>query len=237
MNRAERLINKALDGHLDHEELAEIFRHGYPIENFSCFFDSCDYFVLALAIETCYEMGKLAKPYVDRVAEKMNDNSMLKSGEGIVWLADYAEENNILADWMILSCVDDEDFTTSLVAMRILSSISFGQLRGAKKYLLENIPSSPHITAIDNYINYYNDEPTIYKMLGSDNTILQRYAVALASRYFEKNLLLRKKAMLICNDDVIIAFVKEKIERMEFEHSLWRSYPLEFLVQTKRLTK
>jgi hypothetical protein len=229
IDRADRIINRTLENggiHADPFTLAEIVQQGYPVENLACLFDSRDLFVLYAAIEACYEIGKLAKPLVDRVAETMN-NYDIKLGEGLVWLADFAEEHNTLADWMFLSFVDDEE--ESETAMRVLSGISFGQLRGAKKYLLENIPSSHHIIAIDDYINYYNDEATIYEMLDNSNTTRRRYAVALASRYFVKNLLLRDKAMKIRDDDTIVSFVQEKIRRIEFEFNLYQWYPAKFL--------
>jgi hypothetical protein len=227
IDRADRIINRTLkDGDADPFELEEIVREGYPIENLDCLFDSRDHWVLHAAIEACYEIGKLAKPLVDRVAETMNNDNTLKLCEGLVWLADFAEEHNTLADWMILSYIDDDYGDT---AIEILSGISFGQLRGAKKYLLENIPSSHHIIAIDDYINYYNDEATIYKMLDNSNTTRRRYAVALASRYFVKNLLLRDKAMKIRDDDMIVSFVQEKIRRIEFEFNLYQWYPAKFL--------
>jgi hypothetical protein len=192
-------------------EIADLFMEGYPIENLNRLFDCRDISVLLLAIEVCYELRKIAKPYIDRVAELMNIDDRLKRDYGICWLADYADENNELADWMILSSLEHEYESTALTAMNILSIIDFGQLRGAKNYLTRYIPNSQHINAIDFYMDNYNNERRIYDMLDSNCSIMKKYATALGLGYFINSLSIREKAFMI-DDDVIKLFVQEKFK-------------------------
>lgn len=211
LERSDYIISNAIKGRGSFEEISEIFKQGYPIEKLSLLFESDNHDVLYVAIETCYEIGKLAKCFVNNVAEIMNKVPSLKTSEGIVWLADYAEEINSLADWMIVSFIEEENINDVIVALRVLSGISFGQLRGAKVFLLEHIPDSSHIDVIGFYLDNYQNENMIFEMMGNNNILMQRYAIAMASRYLTTNMNIREEALKI-GDAVIHQFVCEKLQ-------------------------
>jgi len=215
MEQSDYIINNALKGRGSSAEISEVFIQGYPIEKLRLLFESNNTGVLYNAIETCYEIGQLAKCYVNDVAEIMDKNPLLKIGEGIVWLADYAEEINSLADWMIVSFVDEDHINDIIIGLKILSGISLEQLRGAKTYLLEHIPDSHHVNAIDFYLNHYQNENEILEMMKRSDVLMQRYAVAMASRYFYKNSSLRDEAFKI-RDEAIRTFVQEQFHKINF---------------------
>jgi hypothetical protein len=215
LERAERLMNNAVNGRGASYEIAELFLQGYPIENLGRLFDeNNDISTLLLGIEVCYEIRKMAISYLDKVAELMNQDERLKVDYGIMWLADYTNETNELADWMILSSLENKTTSFAVTTIRILSGIKLGQLKGAKAYLLKNIPNSPHISGIDFYLNYYNDTQQILNMLDDKNVLMQKYAVALASYFFTKNTQIRDKSLSLTDPSIKI-FVQEEIQKIE----------------------
>jgi hypothetical protein len=216
LERAERLMDYIINGRGGANEIAELFLKGYPIENLSRIFDdNNDLSTLLLGIEVCYELGKIAVPYIDRVAELMNQHELLKCYDfGILWLDSYAGETNELADWILLSSLENKNIRVAMITIRILSGIKFGQLRGAKAYLLKNIPNSPHISCIDFFLTYYNDPQHILNALNDQNVLLQKYAVALASNFFIENDQIRDKALSL-TDPAIKSFVQAEIKYRE----------------------
>jgi hypothetical protein len=215
LERAERLMNNAINGRGASYEIAELFFLGYPIENLGRLFDeNNDISTQLLGIEVCYEIRKMAIPYLDKVAELMDQDDRLKMDYGIVWLADYTDETNELANWMILSSLENKNIRVAVTTIRILSGIKFGQLRGAKAYLLRNIPNSPHISGIDFYLNYYNDTKYILNVLDDKNVLMQKYVVALASHFFTQNTQIRDKCLSLTDPSIKI-FVQEEIQKIE----------------------
>lgn len=224
MERAEHKMQQVLNGNGGTFTIAEIFKNGYPIENFRVLLESDDIQVLRSAVEACYEIGKFVKCYIDDIAEIMNRAAILKHCDTMVWLAEYAEEENFLADWTIVSFLDEDgndNYSDTLIALRVMSGIRFGVLRGAKQYLLDNIPHSPHIRAIEFYLDNYQNEEEILKMLKIPNILMQRYAVSMASRFFHKNSQLSDEAKKI-DDKAIQIFVHEKLHRFNFYKYLYR---------------
>jgi hypothetical protein len=216
IERAERLMNFAINGDSGFLEIADLFRKGYPIENLNRILDENNEFSAQfIGIEVCCEIRKIAIPCLDKVAELMDrDDRLTMYYDGIEWLADYADETNELADWVILSSIESKYKRTAVTAMKILSDVNFSQLRGAKAYLLKNILNSPHISGIDFCLNYYDDKNSIINLLNNQNIIMQKYAVALASRFFSNDIILRDKVQLL-KEETIEMFVQEKIQQRE----------------------
>ncbi|MDR1141325.1 MAG: hypothetical protein LBL62_06515 [Planctomycetaceae bacterium] len=217
MERAERLMDYAINGRngCSTDEIVDLFLRGYPIENLGRLFDeNNDISTQFFGTEVCYELGKTAVLYMDRVAELMNQDERLKTDYGLIWLADYADETDELADWVILSSLENKSIYFTVTTISILSGINFGQLRGAKAYLLRNIPNSPHIAGIDFYLNYHNDTQHILNMLDDKNVLMQKYAVALASHFFTKNTQIRDKSLSL-TDPAIKIFVQREIQQIE----------------------
>jgi hypothetical protein len=217
LERAERLMANAItERGCGAEEIVELFKKGYPIEELNRLFDdNDDLSTLLLGIEVCDELQKIAIPYIDRVAELMNQYELLTCYDfGVTWLANYADETNELADWIILSSLESKNISVAVITIRILSGIKFGQLCGAKAYLLKNIPNSPHIPCIDFFLTYYNDPQHILNALNDQNVLLQKYAVALASNFFTENNQIRDKALSLTNPAIEL-FVQAEIEYRE----------------------
>ena len=195
---AEKQMASHFRGGGDLDVLVDCFQRGWPLDNLYRFLDSDAPGDIECGIYILQNIGKKAKPFVHALALIMNKGRLSHKYHGMEVLQSNADENDTFADWVLLSLVDfqmDENREESLEfqylfsakAIHCLSLVTFSQLRGAKKYLTENKIDSPHLYAIDYYLEYYGHKEMIRKFMKNEETLHKKYAVAMASQHFSRD--------------------------------------------------
>ncbi|MDR1181834.1 MAG: hypothetical protein LBL13_07630, partial [Bacteroidales bacterium] len=172
----------------DSAVMSEYIRNGYPVERLRPLLNHPDITVINSLLYALLESGKSTTSLVDEIADLLiTRNNNIDVYTCLEVLIVSAEEKNTLADWLLLSYIDHSDMNIASHALRLLPNVGVPILRGAKQFISQNNINSIHEWAIDVYLTKREDLFNIDAMLDSPNITIQKYAVAMASHFFQSN--------------------------------------------------
>lgn len=199
------------DKDFDSFTMSEYVRNGYPVERLRPLLNHHDIIVVNTLLDALVESGKSLISLVDEIADifiTRNNNIDVYTCLDIFMI--FAGEKNTLADWLLLSHIDHPDINIASDALVKLASVGDDILRGAKQFISQNNINSIHEWAIDMYLTKRDDLLTINVMLDSPNLTIQKYAVAMASHFFQSNKRILDKVSQL-QDKCIQDFVRTTI--------------------------
>ena len=204
LERGERLIQHALAGiDVNFFDLASCLRHGFPAERIFRLLESDDFQHVYLGLLTLSEtytdsLCRISERLTDVIAERIEffqDNAITHCG--LEAIARFASIENTHAVWLLLSYLES-DFAEPV--FHFLESVDNNLMEAVKNYLLRVNPVSKHLKAIQFFLEHCEDIVAVEQALDHPEVVMQRYAAAMAFRFFDSSNTIRDKLGNIQDD-------------------------------------